>query len=83
MACAVGIVLALAPQGDPRQDVEIHAARAFGKPRSGDCDMPFENQREIPDCLLRWLTDRNGSGDVGCAVFVLGTRIHQIKGIRL
>eukprot|EP01133_Synstelium_polycarpum_P025109 gene25109-biopygen21659 len=79
MAGAVAVIIALFPQGDAGEHVDVHAARALGEARGGDGDDALEHQRELALHVIRRFADGEGAGDIGRAVAVLAAAVDQIE----
>src|SRR5262249_58788778 len=77
VAGAVVEVEALRPQELPCERVELRAGRALGEDRARNRDMTLEHTGEAVAHFGGRLADRDGSGNVGCAVLVLGAGVDE------
>ena len=77
VACAVQVVEVVVPQEVTGQSIELRAPGALREVASGQCDVPLHYQREVAFLPRRKVAQRDGAGDVGRAVEVLGTRVDE------
>ena len=81
MARAVVEIQSRAPQGLPRERVDLRARRSLGENRARDRNVPFQHASEPVPHFPAGLSHRNGPCDIGGAVFVLAAAIDQEQAL--
>ena len=74
---AVQVVEVVVPQEVTGQSVELRAPCALREVAGSQGDVPLHDQREIAFLARREVAQRDGAGDIGRTVEVLGTRVDE------